>query len=470
MKLYRRTYRGPRGGQRTCKTWSCEFFVDGTRHRHSLKTRDHRAAELKAAELQRKAELRAAGVSDPYEDQVSRPLDIHLEEFETTLRARGCVEQYVRDRMACLQEFIEATKPLDICRLDAAAASKWLKEVRAARGLSARTINRRYQSIRQFAKWLVDTRRLGTDPFETLKPLNEKADRRHVRRALTAKDLGRLIQAAAQRPLEAARAQRKTKGVTDAEAVRLTAVGRTRALAYALAAGTGLRRGELKRLRWRDVDVDTAQVTVPAASAKSRRDQSVPLRADLVGALQAYRPSEAKSSETVFAKRSFPSLRAFKRDLVAAGLATVERKKRDENGRKYKQPREVFDTADEDGRVIDFHSLRYTFVTALAQAGVHPRTAQALARHAKIETTMETYTDLRLLDLQGAVEQLALPTVTPTVTVGEHSSASGRTNEPQVGEEASGRKPSKKAQRTAMNGGGRYWTRTSDPQLVELVL
>jgi len=36
---------------------------------------------------------------------------------------------------------------------------------------------------------------------------------------------------------------------------------------------------------------------------------------------------------------------------------------------------------------------------------VHPRVAQALARHAKIETTMAVYTDLTSLDLRGAIER-----------------------------------------------------------------
>jgi hypothetical protein len=98
-------------------------------------------------------------------------------------------------------------------------------------------------------------------------------------------------------------------------------------------------------------------------------------------------------------------MRAYKRDLVAAGLATVVRQTHDADGKRHKQPRERFDTQGPDGRVLDFHSLRYTFVTRLAQAGVHPRTAQALARHAKIETTMQIYTDLDHLDLHAAVEQ-----------------------------------------------------------------
>jgi integrase len=58
---------------------------------------------------------------------------------------------------------------------------------------------------------------------------------------------------------------------------------------------------------------------------------------------------------------------------------------------------------------MDFHALRTTFVSWLAMTGAHPKAAQTLARHASIETTMERYTDLTLVNLKGAVDRLPLP-------------------------------------------------------------
>ena len=46
----------------------------------------------------------------------------------------------------------------------------------------------------------------------------------------------------------------------------------------------------------------------------------------------------------------------------------------------------------QDGLVADFHALRHTFMTNLAIAGVHPKTAQMLARHSTIAMTMDRYT------------------------------------------------------------------------------
>ena len=61
---------------------------------------------------------------------------------------------------------------------------------------------------------------------------------------------------------------------------------------------------------------------------------------------------------------------------------------------------------DDRGRVVDFHALRHTFISNLARAGVHPRNAQALARHSTIDLTMNVYTHVAMDDLATDVENL----------------------------------------------------------------
>jgi len=58
------------------------------------------------------------------------------------------------------------------------------------------------------------------------------------------------------------------------------------------------------------------------------------------------------------------------------------------------------------GKVADFHSLRHTFITNLAMSGVHPRIAQALARHSSIELTMNRYTHVAMGNMASALSQL----------------------------------------------------------------
>jgi integrase len=77
--------------------------------------------------------------------------------------------------------------------------------------------------------------------------------------------------------------------------------------------------------------------------------------------------------------------RLFQFDLAAAGIA-------------YR---------DESGRVADFHALRHTFITNLANGVVHPKTAQTLARHCTISLTMDRYS--HTLREQEAEALAALP-------------------------------------------------------------
>ncbi len=390
MKVFKRSWKDPKTGERReGKTYWALYYVGGRRFHESLGTKDKRAAELIAAERLRREELRRAGIADPYGASHDRPLEEHLGDFAQTLRARGVVARYLADRLKCLRDFAAEAGAVRLGDLDLARASARLSSVRAT-GVGARTVNRHRAAIRQFGAWLLATRRVAFDPFEGLKALNEEADRRHVRRALTPQEAERLLDAARNRPLRQAEAARIHAGVTPAERLRLTRLGETRALVYALALGTGLRRGELHRLRWADVDLTRQRVTVPAASAKSRRDQSVPLHPGLAATLGSQRPAGAAPTDRVVPPGAFPTIRTFWADLQAAGI-----------------PRE-----DEGGRVVDFHALRTTFVSWLAMGGTHPRVAQALARHASIETTMARYTDLALVDVKGAVAALPLPKAT----------------------------------------------------------
>ena len=67
---------------------------------------------------------------------------------------------------------------------------------------------------------------------------------------------------------------------------------------------------------------------------------------------------------------------------------------------------------DHRGHVFDFHALRHQFISMLAAAGIHPKTAQELARHSTITLTMDHYTHVGLHDLSGALANL--PDLTST--------------------------------------------------------
>jgi len=386
MNVYRRKYKDRQGRERTGKTWWLLCYVGGKRIHQTLRTKDRRAADLMAADIVRREELKRAGIVDPYGEHHERPLTEHLRDFEKTLRARGVVTKYLEDRMGCLRAYVEQTGVENLKDLSLPSASGFLSEIKATK-VSARTVNRYYSALKQFGIWLVKTRRAQFDPFDGLKKLNEEADRRHVRRALTPEEAAQLVKAARERPLKYAEEKRIHAGVSPKERLRLTRLGEVRALIYMVALGTGMRRTEIRHLRWCDIDYDRGIIRVPAKSAKSRRDQTVALPERLAQELRTSMPVDAAGTDTVVPKGAFPNSMTFQADVKAAGIARK----------------------DAEGRVVDFHGLRHTFVTWLAVTGAHPKTAQTLARHASIETTMERYTDLTLIDMGDTVDRLPLP-------------------------------------------------------------
>jgi hypothetical protein len=60
---------------------------------------------------------------------------------------------------------------------------------------------------------------------------------------------------------------------------------------------------------------------------------------------------------------------------------------------------------DEQGRIADFHALRHTLATNLAEAGVHPMIAKDIMRHSNMKVT-ENYTHLAQSPLFEAVAKL----------------------------------------------------------------
>ena len=144
---------------------------------------------------------------------------------------------------------------------------------------------------------------------------------------------------------------------------------------------TGLRLGELRALRWRDVDWAAQRIRVRRnyvrgnyGTPKSRRSsRSVPLADEPAGALERlFKSSRFQGDdELVFGEpdtgeplRDRALARRYRPALKAAGLDTAHR----------------------------FHDLRHTFGTAMAAAGVAPRRLQEWMGHRHLSTT-QLYAD-----------------------------------------------------------------------------
>ena len=191
-------------------------------------------------------------------------------------------------------------------------------------------------------------------------------------------------------------------------------LGRERALIFKTLVLTGLRKDELASLTFGQLQLDgaTPHVILNPEDEKNRNGTSLPLPDDLANDLRSWvsqkrqrllgerstilmtarsKASELPSDTPLF-NVPYELVKILDRDLKAAGIAKI----------------------DDRGRRLDVHALRTTFGTLLSQSGVSPRTAMSAMRHSSIDLTMATYTDPRLLDVQGAVN--SLPTLSLTAT------------------------------------------------------
>jgi integrase len=141
-----------------------------------------------------------------------------------------------------------------------------------------------------------------------------------------------------------------------------------------VAAYTGLRRGELVALRWRDVDFDGRKLIVRRAvsantetsSTKSRRAREVPLPGQAAEALLrlASRDDFTASDEYVFTNR-------FGRRLDGSALRRRFERARDAAGL----------------RPLRFHDLRHTYGSLLVAGGVDLASVKSAMGHSRITTT-----------------------------------------------------------------------------------
>ncbi len=176
--------------------------------------------------------------------------------------------------------------------------------------------------------------------------------------------------------------------------------------------GTGIRRGELTALRWRDVDFQRGVIFISQAaittkdgpklnepkSAKSRR--TIPLPQIALDELKRHKAKQAaarlkaenwEDNDLVFPTRSgslqdpCAVTRSFANLVKAAGLIKPD-----------------------GSPLINFHALRHDHASRLFAQGEHPRDVQDRLGHASITLTMDTYTHslpTRQVELTGRLEE-----------------------------------------------------------------
>jgi integrase len=317
-----------------------------------LKTPDKQIAEQRLNKIILDEQREREGLLAPKaeRDAAKRRYAAHVEDFIETRRSVGRDEKYVKElrkKLLRLGQECSWEYPKDVSAL---AFEAW----RSRQIMVAKTLNEYHTAICGLLNWLEP--RIGSNPLRFVQKVESRGSQKRERRAFAMDELQRLV-----------------------------AVSGSRGVVYLTAAFTGLRRGELLQLEWRDLHLDAERpfVNVRASISKNHKQAMLPLHTDLVKALGRMRTAETLPMDVLF-RGLIPRMTVFRKDLEAAGIAYVDTK----------------------GEYADFHSLRKTFGTMLTLAGVPQRVVMELMRHSDMRLTAKTYTDAGMLPVDATITKL----------------------------------------------------------------
>lgn len=145
--LFKRNGRGP---------WIARWFDhEGKRHERSTRTTDKASAERILMKRVTDVALRSAGVIDPRVEAVSkqsrRPIAEHLDDWRTSLRAKGSSERRVLTALRRAERVLVECGVQSLADMEPARVHAFIQRMRDS-GSAPRTINGYLQAIKQFIR------------------------------------------------------------------------------------------------------------------------------------------------------------------------------------------------------------------------------------------------------------------------------------------------------------------------------
>ena len=353
-------------------TWTAQFTDEnGKSQRVSTKTTVRSVAEKILARYQSEVDRIRTGVAT--RDELNRaqikqtPLDTLIEQFRTKMTADGRVPVYIKTTIRQISALFATCGIDSLAAIRRESVERWIADEIHRKKRAAATINSFIISVKAFVQYLTDTGVFASNPLKSIRSLNEELDRRKIRRAMTQDEIDRLLKTVA--------TGKEQQGMPPEE----------RILIYRLLLGTGLRSTELSLLTPSQVNFATCRLTIEARKTKNKKADILPMKPALVQSLkERIEAKNIKPAERIFSHNHRQILYAFYSDLQATGI----------------------DHKGSDGRSLDVHSLRKTFGTLLAMAGVPLTTVQRLMRHSSPLLTAKLYIDVDPLNMMEALEKL----------------------------------------------------------------
>jgi len=371
------------------KTWHTHFFVDGQRYRQSLETSDWREAQSKEKELIAQAlQGKLAPASQHFSKlTVPQAIDRYLEDRAAHVQASS--KESESDHAKPLRKYFPATP---VARIDAEMILAYVRE-RTAAGLSNTTVNMEIGILRRILKrakrW-----HFVEDEIPRL------PERRDIGRALQPEEKLRLLKLAQSRP-----------------------EWETACLASILALNTTMRGGEVRQLRWRDIDFLDCSLVIRRSKTRAG-ERLIPLNINAYNAVlrlreraQALFDSELQSDWYVF-----PSGEGYSKPDPTKPMRgwrsawrTLTRMINCPKCGELQNPSQtcVGETCGHDISKVKsplaglrFHDLRHHAITELAESQASDRTIMSIAGHVS-QRMLAHYSHVRVEAKRKALDALA---------------------------------------------------------------
>ena len=259
-----------------------------------LAVADRQVAEEKARKIVQEREKELSGLIPPkaQREAAEASLQKHVQDFVGDLKIKGRNQQYINEMENKL------TLLLSECgwRQGKDVTSDSFIQWRARQKKSPKTLNEYLASAKGLLNWMVAQGRMPANPLASVQKVETRGREVRPRRAYTDDEIKALLKVA----------------------------GKYR-LVCLVAVLTGIRHGELKRLRWGDLilNAEKPSVTVRASISKNHKQACLPLHPVLLAELSRFRPANASAGDLVFAGM-MPHSVAFNLLLKRAGIAKTD--------------------------------------------------------------------------------------------------------------------------------------------------
>jgi integrase/recombinase XerC len=320
---------------------------------------DKRETQALANQLEDEKTKLKRGDIDPKHEQRkldrAKPVETHIQEYETTLKAKGNGTNHVRYTLADIRAFVAFAGVTHADAITREMMDRWVLTLLKAGVDSHSTINRRVGSVKAFLKHLQSVGSVSEYVLYKFKKLKTKGHEKRPRR-----------------PLEIDEQQKLLASKAPHDRMDL----------YRFTLGTGARHSGCVALTVEDVNFKEKTISLKVKDNQHRnKTHVVPMHASLAPLLKRRCEGKARTEPVFDVPPTRTAAKLLRADCTAAGIDTHH---------------------------IDFHALRHTFITTLAKANIHPNVVQALAGHANVATTLGFYTHFKRDDERSALRTLKL--------------------------------------------------------------